>query len=110
MEYLAKLQELRTVTVKFANTSLLDDAERLGKGQPDDVWAQWEGSYGCVYHCFLKRAKEGTAFMSMDAQTENLREEIVNKFPLDKLIMGKRIPVLKVEEDPLRWVRIDKFE
>jgi hypothetical protein len=109
MQELARLEDLRKLSVKFADPDILEDTGRLGKGQTGDVWAEWENAYVKVVRSFLRHAKEETVFTSDDTKQEKLRETISTKmqqYGVHGPVRQHGPPLLRMEEDPLKWVRL----
>ncbi|KAF2428363.1 hypothetical protein EJ08DRAFT_327136 [Tothia fuscella] len=107
MQTMAELHALRHLAIKFANPDLLDNPERLGKGQRDDIWGAWEECHGYIYRWLLNRnSKVGTEFVSIDARLETQKETITKALPLHQTVAGRQISVLRKEEEPTRWIRV----
>jgi hypothetical protein len=101
---LSKLQTLRKVQFQLApgpENNLLDDAKRIGRAQPRDVWLEWNESIR-VITSFLRAFDfaNGSEFVSLDCDN-SLRADEVQEY-IDKL-QEQGIAWRKTGEG--RWIR-----
>jgi len=100
---LSNLQSLRHVAVRFADTDIISDPEKLGKGQSADCWQEWDLSYRAVAGSAMWFSKPGTTFESYDSQNPEVMTTIVDN-------VSAIAPYMRRDGTQLRWIKGDPEE
>lgn len=94
----SKVPSLRCVGVRFADTDIISDPEKLGKGQSADCWTEWEGSYKSVVREGLGHLGDGAVFESFDDRGLEVVMSVAKE--IEELVLG-----MKRDGETLRWVK-----
>ena len=93
---LSRLPTLRHIAVRFADTDIISDPEKLGKGQIADCWEEWDLSYKAVLGSALWYLEPGATFESYDSQTQEVMATIVDN-------VSALAPFMQRDGTQLRW-------
>ena len=100
---LAKQKTVRELKVKLADPDLLSIPELIGKGQPSDVYSEWEECYHHIARTFLAPADRETKLIAEDWRHATLRDQVQRCIERRTLMPHTYDPVLEEEDGVMTW-------